>query len=147
VKGTRVPTLERGAVVYADLNPVVGHEQAGHRPVLIVSDTRFNVRSGTAIVMPLTSQQPKAGYPFSVEIGIVGAEKRTSYVKPGQVRTISTARLGRLLGHLLDAKNANPVELTVLVNSGTLGSVDCCLDALLQICGRPVAEPAQQNDT
>lgn len=121
-----MPTLERGAVVYADLNPVVGHEQAGHRPVLIISDTRFNVRSGTAIVMPLTSQKPRAGYPFAVEVGAVGTERVVSYVKPAQVRTISTERLGRLLG--------------------TLDSVDGCLDALLQICGRPVPMTAQQND-
>lgn len=127
MRGMRVPTLERGAVIYADLNPVVGHEQAGHRPVLIVSDLRFNVRSGTAIVMPLTSQKPKAGFPFAVEVGAVGTERVVSYVKPGQVRTISTERLGRLIGHL--------------------DSVDGCLDALLQICGRPVPQPAQENDT
>lgn len=120
-----VRMLERGAVVYADLNPVMGYEQAGHRPVLVLSDTRFNQRSGTAVVMPLTSKRPKAGYPFSIEVGVVGVERVVSYVKPGQVRTISTERFGRYVG--------------------SLDSVNACLDALLHICGRPVT-PAQQND-
>lgn len=111
--------IKRGSVYYAELDPTVGHEQAGRRPVLVVSDDRFNARSGTAIVMPLTSQKPRAGYPFVLPIGVVGSESRESYVKPGQVRTISTERIRKLVGT-------------------TTHVVDQCLDALLHICGRPV---------
>jgi mRNA interferase MazF len=119
--------IKRGSVYYAELDPTVGHEQAGRRPVLVVSDDRFNARSGTAIVMPLTSQKPKAGYPFVLPLGFVGAESRESYIKPGQVRTISTERLRKCIGT-------------------TTGTVDACLDALLHICGRPLAVAPQQND-
>lgn len=114
----RVPSLSRGAVVWADLNPVIGHEQAGHRPVVLVSDDRFNARSGTAIVMPLTSKKPRAGYPFAVQVGEVGGEGAVSYVKPGQVRTLSTSRLGKLMGAVGEAH------------------VNLLVDALWVICGR-----------
>jgi mRNA interferase MazF len=119
--------IERGGVYYANLDPTVGHEQAGHRPVLVVSDDRFNERSGTAIVMPLTSQKPKAGYPFSIDLGVLGYESLRSYVKPSQVRTISTERLGRFVGT-------------------TRNTVDRSLDALLHICGRPPTSPPKAND-
>jgi mRNA interferase MazF len=124
-----VKEIVRGGVYSADLNPVVGHEQAGRRPVLVLSDNRFNLHSKTAVVMPLTSQKPRAGYPFAIELGFVGAEKLFSYIKPGQVRTISVARIGRYLG-------------------STDTAVDQCLDALLQICGRPVkgTRPSSAND-
>jgi mRNA interferase MazF len=114
-------------VYYAELDPTVGHEQAGRRPVLVLSDDRFNARSGTAIVMPLTSQKPRAPYPFSIELGVVNVERVVSYIKPGQVRTLSTERMGRLLGWATEA-------------------VDQCLDALLQICGRPPSSPRRAND-
>lgn len=51
----------RGDVVWANLNPVVGHEQAGRRPVVVLSADVFNEDSGTVIAMPLTSQRQRAG--------------------------------------------------------------------------------------
>lgn len=91
--------LLRGDVVWADLNPVKGHEQAGLRPVLIVSQDVFNERSGTVIAMALTSQPQKAGFPLTHPISTSHLPK-TSWVKISQIRTLSTERLGKKLGRI-----------------------------------------------
>lgn len=57
---------ERGDLVWLDLNPRVGREQAGHRPALVVSESAYNERAGLALVCPITNQQK--GYPFEVPI-------------------------------------------------------------------------------
>jgi len=82
--------------VWADLNPVKGREQAGQRPVLILSHDVFNERSGTVIAVALTSQQPRAGFPLTLELRAKGLPKR-SWVKISQIRTLSTERIGRRL--------------------------------------------------
>lgn len=89
----------RGDVVWADLNPVKGHEQAGQRPVLILSPEVFNVRSGTVIALALTSQPQKAGFPLTMEILSVALPKPT-WVKISQIRTLSVERLGKRIGHV-----------------------------------------------
>lgn len=89
----------RGDVVWADLSPVQGREQAGRRPVLVLSDDVFNQRSGTVIAVAITSQEPSAGFPLTLEIRSAKLPKR-SWVKIGQIRTLSTARLGRRLARL-----------------------------------------------
>ena len=86
----------RGDVVWADLSPVVGHEQAGRRPVVVLSADVFNERSGTVIAMALTSQPQRAGFPLTLELKSLKSRKR-AWVKIGQVRTLSTRRLGRKL--------------------------------------------------
>ena len=57
----------RGEIRWADLDPARGHEQAGQRPVLILSHDVFNERSGTVIAVALTSQEPRAGFPLTLE--------------------------------------------------------------------------------
>jgi len=89
----------RGDVVWADLNPVVGHEQAGRRPVVVLSANVFNERSGTVIAMALTSQQQRAGFPLTIELKSLKLGK-PAWVKISQVRTLSTRRLGRKLGRV-----------------------------------------------
>ena len=84
----------RGEVRWADLNPVRGHEQAGRRPILVLSHDVFNERSGTVIAVALTSQEPRAGFPLTVESKATGLSKR-SWVKISQIRTLSTERIGR----------------------------------------------------
>lgn len=101
--------LLRGEIVWADLDPVRGHEQAGHRPVLILSQDVFNERSGTVIALAISSQAPAAGFPLSFEIRSIRLPKR-SWVKIGQIRTLSTARLGARLGRL------SPEELEQVVS-------------------------------
>jgi mRNA interferase MazF len=87
----------RGEIWWADLDPVRGHEQAGVRPVLIVSDDVFNSKSGIVIAMALTSQKPTAGFPLSLEIASAKLPKR-SWIKISQIRTLSIERLSRRVG-------------------------------------------------
>jgi mRNA interferase MazF len=82
----------RGDIYWADLDPTVGHEQAGRRPVLILSRSALNDRSGTVIVVALTSAEPRAAFPLTLELTKTPLPKRT-WVKISQIRTISTQRL------------------------------------------------------
>jgi mRNA interferase MazF len=86
----------RGEIRWADLDPARGHEQAGRRPVLVLSHDVFNDRSGTVIAAAITSQEPRAGFPLTMEIRAPGLPKR-SWVKISQVRTLSTERIGKKL--------------------------------------------------
>ena len=105
----------RGEIRWADLNPVRGHEQAGERPVLVISQDVFNDRSGTVIAVALTSQEPRAGFPLTMELEALGLPKR-SWVKIGQVRTLSVERIGRRLARASDEDLARVVEgLTEIV--------------------------------
>jgi mRNA interferase MazF len=99
----------RGDIRWADLNPVRGHEQAGERPVLILSQDVFNERSGTVIAIALTSQKPRAGFPLTLELHTAGLPKR-SWAKISQIRTLSTERIGRRLGRAADEDLARVVE-------------------------------------
>jgi mRNA interferase MazF len=81
----------RGDIVWADLNPVKGREQAGLRPVLILSHDVFNERSGTVIALALTSQPQRAGFPLTLELDAKVLPKK-SWVKIGQIRTLSSTR-------------------------------------------------------
>ena len=89
----------RGEIYWAHLRPARGHEQAGVRPVLIVSHDIFNERSGTVIAMAITSQIQRAGYPLTWRIPS-GVLSKESWVKISQIRTLSTERLGDRLGQL-----------------------------------------------
>jgi len=84
--------LLRGEIVWADLNPFIGHEQGGLRPVLIISDTYFNQNSGTVFVLAITSQLPKERYPLTKRIDTAQMPKK-SWVKISQIRTISIKRI------------------------------------------------------
>jgi mRNA interferase MazF len=99
----------RGDIVWADLNPVKGHEHAGLRPALILSPEIFNDRSGTVIAMALTSQPQKAGFPLTMEITSVSLPKPT-WVKISQIRTLSIERLGKRMGHVSDEEMSQIVE-------------------------------------
>jgi mRNA interferase MazF len=89
----------RGDVVWAELNPTVGHEQGGLRPVVILSNSVFNERSGTVIAVAVSSQEPRAGFPVTLEITSAKLPKR-SWIKISQIRTLSVDRLSRKLGQL-----------------------------------------------
>ena len=89
----------RGDIRWADLNPVRGSEQAGLRPVLILSQDIFNERSGTVIAVALTSQPQKAGFPLTLEITTAHLPKK-SWVRISQIRTLSVKRLGKMIGRV-----------------------------------------------
>ncbi len=99
----------RGEIRWADLNPVRGREQAGLRPVLVVSHEVFNERSGTVIAVALTSQPPRAGFPLTLELTSARLPKR-SWVKISQIRTLAVERLGRKLGRASPEEVAEVVE-------------------------------------
>jgi mRNA interferase MazF len=86
----------RGEIRWADLNPVRSREQAGLRPVLILSHDVFNERSGTVIAVALTSQPQRAGFPLTFELRAAKLRKR-SWVKISQIRTLATERIGAKL--------------------------------------------------
>jgi mRNA interferase MazF len=99
----------RGEIRWADLNPVRGREQAGLRPVLILSHDVFNERSGTVIAVALTSQKPRAGFPLTLESKAPGLPKR-SWVKISQIRTLAVERIGRRLTRVPDEELTRVVE-------------------------------------
>ena len=89
----------RGDIYWADLEPVRGREQAGRRPVLVLSRELFNERSGTVIAMAVTSRPQSAGFPLTYPVP-EGVLPEPSWVKISQIRTLSTERLGRKAGFL-----------------------------------------------
>ena len=98
----------RGNIHWADLNPVIGSEQGGLRPVLILSHDVFNERSGTVIAVAITSQPQKAGYPLTMEIVDAKLPKK-SWVKISQIRILSTKRIGKRISKATDE------ELTYII--------------------------------
>lgn len=118
--------VKRGGVYWAALDPVVGHEQAGMRPVLVLSEDRFNARTRTAIVVALTTKD-KWLPPLQLDLGHVAGNR--SYALPGQVRTLSVKRLNlKALGSVSGEK------------------VEACLDAMLQLCGRSTVQARKADN-
>jgi mRNA interferase MazF len=98
----------RGDIYWADLDPTQGHEQAGRRPVLILSHDVFNERSGTVIAVALTSQPQQAGFPLTLELSDAELPKK-SWVKISQIRILSVKRLSKRIGR------ATPEEVSLAV--------------------------------
>jgi len=84
----------RGEIYWADLNPARGREQAGLRPVLILSHELFNRKSETVIAMAITSQSQRAGFPLTFSLPSEMLPK-PSWVKISQVRKIAVDRLDK----------------------------------------------------
>jgi len=99
----------RGEIRWADLNPVRGSEQAGLRPVLIVSHDIFNERSGTVIAVAITSQPQRAGFPLTLELSSKDLPKK-SWAKISQIRTLAVERIGKRLGRATPEELAQVIE-------------------------------------
>ncbi len=99
----------RGEIRWAGLNPVRGREQAGLRPVLVLSHDVFNKRSGTVIAVALTSQEPRAGFSLTLESKAPSLPKR-SWARISQVRTLAVERIGRRLARNSDEEVDRVVE-------------------------------------
>jgi len=99
----------RGEIRWAELNPVRGREQAGRRPVLILSHDVFNERSGTVIAVALTSQPQRAGFPLNLELASKGLPKR-SWIKISQIRILSVERIGARIARATPEELAQVVE-------------------------------------
>ena len=100
--------LLRGDIVWANLDPIQGSEQAGHSPVVIISHNVFNDRSGTVIALAITSQPQRAGFPLTLRLQS-GTLPKESWVKISQIRILSVKRLGSKLGQV------TPEELDRLI--------------------------------
>ena len=99
----------RGEIYWAELGATRGREQAGARPVLVISHDVFNARSGTAIVLALTSQPQRAGFPLTLPVASVRLPK-ASWTKISQIRTLSTERLRKRAGVLSPEELSRVVE-------------------------------------
>jgi mRNA interferase MazF len=99
----------RGDIYWAELNPAVGHEQGGQRPVLILSHDVFNDRSGIVIAIAITSQEPRAAFPLTLEITSAKLPKR-SWARIGQIRTLSVERLGRRVARVAPEELERVIE-------------------------------------
>lgn len=115
--------IKRGDIFYADLSPVVGSEQGGLRPVLIVQNDVGNRYSPTVIAAAITSKLGKARLPTHIDVYAdrVGLQ-RDSVVLLEQMRTIDKQRLKEKMGHL-DDESMHAVDTAISVSLG-LGATD-----------------------
>ena len=111
-------TVKRGDIFYADLSPVVGSEQGGIRPILIVQNDIGNKFSPTIIASAITSQLTKAKLPTHIEIqsGKFGLP-RDSVILLEQIRTLDKRRLKSKIGSL-DDRTMNAVNRALLISLG-----------------------------
>lgn len=111
-------TVKRGDIYYADLSPVIGSEQGGIRPVLIVQNDMGNKYSPTVIAAAITSQKDKTKLPthISVSSQTCGLSK-DSIVLLEQIRTIDKQRLKEHMGHL-DTGSMNKIDEALSISFG-----------------------------
>ena len=106
----------RGEVWWAEIEAGRGHEQGGDRPILVISNETYNA-TGTVIGLAITSPPQKVGFPLTSPVP-TGTLPKPSWVKIGQVRTLSSERLTRKSGRIEEAE------------------VDRIVEGLLQIVGK-----------
>lgn len=112
-------TIKRGDMFYADLSPVVGSEQGGIRPVLIIQNDLGNKYSPTVIAAAITSQTNKAKLPTHIELGEnTSGLKSNSVVLTEQIRTIDKSRLKEKIGHIDDENVMNKINNALGVSFG-----------------------------
>ena len=110
--------VKRGDIYYADLSPVVGSEQGGMRPVLIVQNDTGNRHSPTVIAAAITSQINKARLPTHIELGAKSyGLTKDSVILLEQIRTIDKRRLKERMGQL-DGDLMDQVDNAIAVSFG-----------------------------
>ncbi len=110
--------VKRGDIFYADLSPVVGSEQGGMRPVLIVQNDTGNKHSPTVIAAAITSQTGKAKLPTHIELsGQSVGLSRDSVILLEQIRTLDKSRLREKMGKL-DGETMTRVDNAIAVSFG-----------------------------
>ena len=111
-------TVKRGEIYYADLSPVVGSEQGGMRPVLIVQNDTGNRHSPTVIAAAITSRKNKARLPTHIEFsGRSVGLNRDSVILLEQIRTLDKSRLRERMGRL-DETTMSAVDTALGVSFG-----------------------------
>ena len=112
-------TIKRGDMFYADLSPVVGSEQGGVRPVLIIQNDLGNKYSPTVIAAAITSQMNKTKLPTHIEIqGDKQGLTSKSVILTEQIRTIDKSRLKEKIGHIDDQLVMNKINNALGVSFG-----------------------------
>lgn len=121
--GVKKLNIRRGDIFYADLSPVVGSEQGGLRPVLIVQNDTGNKYSPTVIAAAITSKMSKAKLPTHIDVlgNQVGLLK-DSVILLEQIRTIDKVRLKEKMGHL-DSEKMNEVNNAINISFGLGGQI------------------------
>lgn len=116
--GVKTMNVRRGDIYYADLSPVVGSEQGGVRPVLIVQNNVGNRFSPTVIAAAITSQRDKANLPTHIQVqSIESGLTKDSIVLLEQIRTIDKRRLKEHMGRL-DELSMNRVDQALQISFG-----------------------------
>ena len=119
VLGVKYMQIRRGDMFYADLSPVVGSEQGGIRPVLIIQNDLGNKYSPTVIAAAITSQTGKTKLPTHIEIDSSSCGlKSNSVVLTEQIRTLDKSRLKEKIGHINDEKIIDKVNNALGVSFG-----------------------------
>lgn len=109
--------VRRGELYYADLSPVVGSEQGGVRPVLIVQNDVGNKYSPTIIAAAITSQLTKAKLPTHIELDTTCGLPKDSILLTEQLRTLDKQRLKEKIG-VLDSKAMDKVNNALMISLG-----------------------------
>ena len=111
--------VRRGDMYYADLSPVIGSEQGGIRPVLVIQNDIGNKHSPTVIVSAITSQLNKNRLPTHIELGSkeLGL-KSNSVLLTEQIRTIDKSRLKEKIGHIDDNRIMNRINNALGISFG-----------------------------
>ncbi len=102
--------IRRGDIYYADLSPVVGSEQGGVRPVLIIQNDIGNKYSPTVIAAAITSQTGKTRLPTHIDVLATAGLAKDSVILLEQIRTIDKRRLKEKMGHLDESMMARVNE-------------------------------------
>ena len=109
--------IKRGEIYYAELNPVIGSEQGGTRPVLIISNNTGNRYSPTVIIAAITSRQTKSKLPTHYDLNGVSGLPADSIVLLEQIRTIDKKRLKERLARL-DSLIMEAIATSLLISVG-----------------------------
>lgn len=109
--------FKRGEIYYADLSPVVGSEQGGIRPVLVIQNDIGNKYSPTVIVVAITSQLEKAKLPTHIELGKECGLSKNSVALLEQIRTLDKKRLQEKIGEVGEFK-MNQINYALQISLG-----------------------------
>lgn len=108
--------IKRGEIYYADLSPVIGSEQDGFRPILILQNDTGNRHSPTTIVAALTGRKKKAKLPTHVRININNLSVESTVLLE-QIRTIDKSRLSKRVGEL-DKQTMGMIDNAIILSFG-----------------------------
>ena len=127
------PTIKRGDIYYAHLDPVVGSEQGGLRPSIIVQNQMGNLHSPTVVIIPLTRKMKKNNLPTHVLISRSRGLGADSIALAEQIRTVDRSRLGSYVGRISAAEQAN-IDKALMISIGLEKNKEEIL--LLVLCPR-----------